>query len=205
MTTSKRGLVPKANDSIRSQTRSLVFVGVLALALFGFATAALGHGFGAGTTPAHYVGDSTFHNWRNSESNAGESNTWDPRVDAMMSMYITDTDLTGTETTTHGSSRGFYVDISWWVTPIPNFGATASCDKWYDSSASPPECDHNHVRFDGGDWSDTFGRNYAACHEIGHTVGFDDSLWGTGGKDACMEDFVVDLDTHMINNINAHY
>lgn len=142
--------------------------------------------------------DSATHTWWDgNEQNAGELANWGVRMNTVMNnQYGNRTDMAVAETTTHGTcATSNCTDISWNATNLPTpLAGTATCAEGLANNI----CDHWHVSFD----NDTNGSNQQVCHEIGHTVGFDDIPNNPGG---CMGGGAGALNTHEIGHIDARW
>ena len=96
-------------------------------------------------------------------------------------------------------------DAYWRVTPEIEF-ADAYCMEYVGTHTGLDKCQRARIRF-GEDWVDTYSTHEKAqgsCHELGHTVGFDDSIpesnlgcMSGGGQGV--------LSSHEIAHINGMY
>lgn len=179
--------------------------GTLALLIVGFgllALPALGHGFGTTANPDHYIADSNFHTWVSTEGTQAHFNYLDPLFDGRMTgQYGNRTDLSVGELGSYTST----VDVYWFATPDVT-SADATCMAWFDAGSTPPKCERVRVRLAEskiGVVSDDQWRQ-GICHEVGHSVGFDDSVpevntgCMSGGPNGV-------LSSHEINHINGQY
>lgn len=172
-------------------------IGLASLVLITIPVAARAHGFGTSASPDHYVADSSHHTWAETEGTDGEYN-------AMIGswLFAINNQLRDRSDMTVGQqSYDSNTDVYWFVTPSVGV-ADALC---VDYSA-PLICNQVRVRFNTS-WAystSANGRRQGACHEIGHSVGFDDSQ--PENNTGCMSGGGLGvLSSHEIGHINAQY
>lgn len=201
----KNGWLVKAHTVTRAQNRktarrtlALLLVGVVAFA----ARPALGDGFGASANPDHYIADSNFHTWVSTEGTQAHFNYLDPLFDGRMtSQFGNSTDMVVQELGSYTTT----VDVYWFATPAVS-SSDATCMAWFDAGSTPPKCEQVRVRLPESkigtipvdQW------RQGICHEVGHSVGFDDSI--PESSTGCMSGGPNGvLSTHEINHINGQY
>jgi len=103
-------------------------------------------------------------------------------------------------------SYTIHTDVYWFATTAVS-SSDALCVRWADQNSTPKKCNQVRVRhpwkkvFDGT--SDNTWKQ-GICHEVGHSVGFDDSSPETSA--GCMSGGSNGtLSTHEINHINNQY
>lgn len=167
------------------------------------ATSVQAHGFATSASPDHYVADSSIHTFISTEGNSAER-FWIESIfdDRMVSQYNDRTDLT----TIKASSCSTMTDVYWFVTNISSGPGDATCVSYLDAPASPPVCDQVRVRFDP-DWASSvsgYEKRQGTCHEIGHSVGFDDSQ--PEANTGCMSGGSIGhLSSHEVTHLNQEY
>ncbi|MDF1598112.1 MAG: hypothetical protein P1T08_18745 [Acidimicrobiia bacterium] len=171
---------------------------LLTALLVGIPTAtALAHGFGTSANPDHYVADSSYHTWAETESSDGEYYAMIGSWLAAINGQLRDrTDMSVGQQTYNTNT-----DVYWYVTPSVGT-ADATCVDFSSSLV----CNQVRVRFNTT-WAYTYSsaqRQQGACHEIGHSVGFDDSQ--PENNTGCMSGGGQGvLSSHEIGHINAQY
>lgn len=184
--------------ALRRVAFTLMVVAVMAAA----GSSALGDGFADTATPEHYIADSSYHTWASIEtSNPDDHALMDPVVDGRMTgQYIGRTDLSGGEVTYNQ-----YTDAYWYMTASTPGVADTVC-KDLMTQYWPDKCGRARIRFEEVYFRNTTDndRKQGACHELGHTVGFDDSI--PENNTGCMSGGPNGtLSTHEINHINYQY
>lgn len=131
---------------------------------------AAAHGFAT-----HLVADNQTHTYASTEG----TQFWYDAMAGFVNGRMTDQWDAKTEIETVAVSYNQGVtDAYWYVTPDISGGADTLCVNFTGAQhAGVPVCDSSRMRF-AEDWvSGQSGdqKNQGACHEIGHTLGFDDS------------------------------
>lgn len=96
------------------------------------------------------------------------------------------------------------MDAYWFATPVTGGVADATC--MVRDYGANPKCYRTRIRFEESylNSASLDSRKQAACHEIGHSIGFDDSQPET--NTGCMSGGPNGtLSTHEINHINAQW
>jgi hypothetical protein len=155
------------------------------------------HGFGTSANPDHYVADGMPHTYASTESTASEKITMEAWFNGRMTtQYDQRTDMTVL-------SVGYtsFTDAYWYVTT-----AVGTADATCMNLLAGNICERVRIRFNTT-WAanqTTNEKRQGACHEIGHSVGFDDSIpeVATG----CMSGGGLGvLSAHEIGHINDQY
>lgn len=165
-------------------------------------TPAAAHGF----ADNHYVADNSEHTWISTEPTQSERDIMQPFVDdRMVNQWDARTQLTSNKQSSYHDN----VDVYWFVTESLTAGAAAdaTCIAFTSGTqGGQSRCNRARIRFRTSWMLSTSAdqKRQGACHEIGHTVGFDDSVpeasigCMSGGPNGV-------LTTHEINHINAFY
>lgn len=161
---------------------------------------AAAHGFAVNS-----VGDNQLHTWISTETTQGDLDIMQPYVDdRMVNQWDARTQLESQKLTTYSDNVDFY----WFVTnAAPPGAADAACVEFWGTGVNGiPRCNRTRIRFNR-DWmlaNSADQKRQGACHEIGHSLGFDDSVpenhvgCMSGGPNGT-------LSTHEINHIDAFY
>lgn len=178
----------------------IVLVLLVTGVLLAVAMPALAHFF---TGSGRYADTSTHTWWDGWESEPGELAIWGPYVeDSMYDEYHDRTDLVVSKFAYHYNSSYTYpyTDFSWGAINLPTpKGGDAVCNAGFLSNN---RCDHFHIQFDNDPASEQVRRS-AVCHEIGHTVGFDDGATWSGGCIGIGSQYT--LHSYEIYHINSRY
>lgn len=155
------------------------------------------HGFGSTASPSHYVADGMPHTYGTTEANISDRTAMESVFnDRIVNQYGIRTDLSVLQVTPTA-----YTDAYWYVTT-----ATSTADATCMSLAATGVCESARIRFNTL-WVRQQSLNehrQGACHEIGHTVGFDDSV--PEYQLGCMSGGGLGiLSSHEIGHINAQY
>lgn len=157
------------------------------------------HGFGTSANPDHYIADGPGHTWISVETNASHRNYLDPLFDGRMTgQYGARTDMTVAELTTYINT----VDVYWEAT-LSVTSSDAQCMQWVVYNQI---CDRVRIRHPESKIGVASANTWrqGMCHEIGHSVGFDDS--SPENAIGCMSGGGVGvLSSHEIGHINAQY
>ncbi len=183
--------------------RRRVAITVLAASVLGLpALPAVAHGFGLSANPDHPVADSFFHTYVSIESNEYHRGLMEaPFVSRMEDQYGDRTDMYAYQLASYDST----VDAYWYATPVTNGVADATCMD-LNTTPNPDQCRRTRIRFEES-WLESASlnqRRQAACHEIGHSVGFDDSI--PENDTGCMSNGPNGtLSSHEIGHINDQW
>ncbi|HHC08170.1 MAG TPA: hypothetical protein ENK55_05590 [Actinobacteria bacterium] len=181
--------------------RIAVFVYAL-LVLVLPAVPAIGHGFGLSANPDHPVADSFFHTYVSVEANEYHEGLMEGVfISRMEDQYGARTDMAAYRLSSYDST----VDAYWYATPVTYGVADATCMD-LDTAPNPDQCRRTRIRFEEA-WLESASlnqRRQGACHEIGHSVGFDDSV--PEHQTGCMSNGPNGtLSSHEIGHINAQW
>lgn len=187
----------------RGANRAATALGVvcLLLAVLGVGIAS-GHGFGLSADPDHYVADSSIHTWVSTETDPAYLNRMENVFDTRM------TNQYGARTVLSVQKLPAYttdVDAYWFSTASIGSEADATCMD-LNTAPNPDQCRRARIRFRDGWVMEAIlaQRKQGACHEIGHTVGFDDSV--PENNIGCMSNGPNGvLSDHEIGHINAQW
>jgi hypothetical protein len=124
-------------------------------------------------------------------------------VENIMYNQYAPTDVNVLEVAYHNQGATDYVDVQWLARDLqPPVAGTAICNVWTNQSTRV--CNHFHTEFDNNPVPGATTKKNIVCHEIGHTLGFDDhthnppsGCLGGGGQGV--------LDSHEKFHLNTRY